>query len=246
MFIFAANPFFDAYSQSDLFGKGIFIALFFLSVLSWVVILHKVYQANRIRRLSREFYQDFQEHKFNPLGMNCEPYSKERGENAYFSIYLSLKKYTAEVLNKNRKFGRRYMGDDDDTPSYLSSSDIDFLESHLIASLANQTKLLEKNLNILAIIMSLAPFLGLLGTVWGMLITLSGLQAQGGMNQMVLGGLSLALATTVIGLLDAIPALIGYNVLKQRARDFGTEMEGFTSEALATVEMQYRKVDVHG
>jgi biopolymer transport protein TolQ len=60
---------------------------------------------------------------------------------------------------------------------------------------------------------------------------------------MVLGGLSLALATTVLGLLDAIPALIGYNYLKNTIRDFTTEMEGFSNEILAAVELQYRKVE---
>ena len=55
---------------------------------------------------------------------------------------------------------------------------------------------------------------------------------------------SLALATTVLGLVDAIPALIGYNYLKNSARDFQTEMEGFSNELLASVEMYYRKVDV--
>jgi biopolymer transport protein TolQ len=92
----------------------------------------------------------------------------------------------------------------------------------------------------------LAPFLGLLGTVWGILTTFSELQVQGSSSshQMVLGGLSLALATTVFGLIDAIPALIGYNYLKNTIRDFQTEMEKFASELLASIEMQYRKVDL--
>jgi biopolymer transport protein TolQ len=70
-------------------------------------------------------------------------------------------------------------------------------------------------------------------------------QAVGSSHQMVLSGLSLALATTVLGLIDAIPALIGYNYLKNGIRDFNTEMEEFANEILASVEMQYRKVDVH-
>ena len=60
----------------------------------------------------------------------------------------------------------------------------------------------------------------------------------------ILGGLSLALATTVLGLVDAIPALIGYNYLKNSIRDFELDMEGFAHETLASVEMQYRKVDL--
>jgi biopolymer transport protein TolQ len=111
---------------------------------------------------------------------------------------------------------------------------------------ATQTKTLEKNLFLLSTVVSLAPFLGLLGTIWGILTTFSELQSHtaGGTHQMVLGGLSLALATTVLGLLDAIPALIGYNYLKNAIREFQTEMEGFANEILASIEMQYRKVDV--
>ncbi len=105
-----------------------------------------------------------------------------------------------------------------------------------------QTKFLEKNLFILATIVSLAPFLGLLGTVWGILTTFSQLQMQGG-SQVVLGGLSMALATTVLGLIDAIPALVGYSFLKNKIREFQTDMDGFATEMLATVELQYRKVD---
>lgn len=119
-----------------------------------------------------------------------------------------------------------------------------------MTTVTNETKFLEKNLFILATIVSLAPFLGLLGTVWGILTTFSELQSQaaGSTHQMVLGGLSLALATTVLGLIDAIPALIGYNYLKNNIRDFETDMESFANEILASVEMQYRQVDVgqHG
>ena len=133
-----------------------------------------------------------------------------------------------------------------DSVSYMSAADIDFVQSHLMIAVANQTKFLEKNLFMLSTIVSLAPFLGLLGTVWGILTTFSAMQteAAGSAHSMVLGGISLALATTVLGLIDAIPALIGYNYLKNSVRDFQTDMEGFSNELLATVEIYYRKVDV--
>ena len=127
--------------------------------------------------------------------------------------------------------------------SYLSSSDIDYIESHLIMTISLQKKHLEKNLFILSTIVGLAPLLGLLGTVWGILITFAGLQGQSGTNQMVLGGISLALTTTVMGLLSAIPAMIAYNYLKNSVREFETEMESFANQLLSRVEMQYRKVE---
>lgn len=105
------------------------------------------------------------------------------------------------------------------------------------------TKFLEKNLYILSTIVTLAPFLGLLGTVYGILTTFTALKtsAAGGSNQIILGGLSLALATTVLGLIDAIPALIGYNYLKNVVYDFDAEMDRFATDVLSTLELHYRK-----
>jgi len=127
----------------------------------------------------------------------------------------------------------------------LSSSDVDYIESHLMMTISLQKKRLEKNLFILSTIVGLAPLLGLLGTVWGILITFASLQGQSGTNQMVLGGISLALTTTVMGLLSAIPAMIAYNYLKNSVREFETEMESFANQLLSRVEMQYRKVDLN-
>ena len=65
-----------------------------------------------------------------------------------------------------------------------------------------------------------------------------------GSNAQVLGGLSLALTTTVIGLLNAIPALVGYNYLKNNIAEFDHEMERFATEVLSTLNMHYRTVEV--
>ena len=94
--------------------------------------------------------------------------------------------------------------------------------------------------------MALAPFLGLLGTVWGMLVTFSGLKshAVSMANAAVLSGLSTALATTVLGLLIAIPALIAYGYLRNAVLEINRDMENFSQVLLTTIEMQYRKVDV--
>jgi biopolymer transport protein TolQ len=104
---------------------------------------------------------------------------------------------------------------------------------------------LDKNLYILSTVVTLAPFLGLLGTVYGNLTTFSGKKSDpsAASNQVVLSGLSLALTTTVVGLVDAIPALIGYNYLKNMVHDFDADMNRFANDVLSTVEMHYRKVE---
>jgi biopolymer transport protein TolQ len=243
-FIIASNPFFDAYTHSDFLGKIIFISLILLSVLSWVILIYKIWQTYQARKQATRFYEIFQLQRQNPLGLETDLPATNSQSNPFFEIYAVLKKQTLEILNKNRRFS--YSCTLPNHPSFLSPSDIDYVGAHLATNVAQQTKNLEKNLFILATVVSLAPFLGLLGTVWGILTTFSEMQTQvaGSTHQMVLGGLSLALATTVLGLLDAIPALIGYNYLKNSIKDFEIDMDGFSTEILALVEMQYRKVDL--
>lgn len=249
--LIVSNPFFDAYIHSDLLGKLIFIGLIVISVISWIILIHKTWLTSRAKKNSRHFYEIYLLQKSNPLSLECENAVRNKTPNPYLSIYLVLKKHTIDILNKNRRFGqvnRTTPAPEAGTPpppSYLSPSDIDFVDMHLMSTVASQTKYLEKNLFILSTVVSLAPFLGLLGTVWGILTTFSEMQAQtgGNTNDMVLGGLSLALATTVLGLLDAIPALVGYNYLKNSIHSLSTDMESFSTEILASVEMQYRKVE---
>lgn len=242
--IILVNPFFEAYLHSDLLGKLIFVSLLFLSIITWVILLYKAWITYNARKNSKLFSYSFQSKKLNPLTIE---YADAQQPNPFGELYTVLKKNTLEILNKNRLFGGNQADPSKKEISYLSSSDIEIVQSHLSSTIATQTKNLETNLFILATIITLGPFLGLLGTVWGILTTFSELQAQtgGNTNQMVLSGLSLALATTVLGLLDAIPALIGYNYLKNVIRDFETEMESFSTEILTSVEMQYRKVNAN-
>lgn len=238
--LLAANPFFDAYRESDPLGKMIFIGLVFLSICSWTIIAHKVWLTQKCRKNSASFLAQFHKQKSHPLGIEWNPNKPQKELNPFFEIYMVLKKYTIEILNKNRKFG----GQGQESSPSLSQADIDMIDGHLMSKIAYQTKDLDKNLFILSTVVSLGPFLGLLGTVWGILTSFSEMQVQSAANsQAILGGLSLALATTVLGLIDAIPALIGYNYLKNRIQSFETEMEGFSTELLAAVEMQYRQVD---
>jgi biopolymer transport protein TolQ len=243
--ILAGNPFFEAYSQSDILGKLIFLALYALSITSWIVLLHKLWITYHAKKSAFRFYEAFQLQKNNPLNLECDHLNNKKGLNPFVDIYKVLKKQALDVMAKNRHFQTGGASSGNPSGASLSLSDIDYLASHLSTQVSGQVKNLDKNLYILSTTVSLAPFLGLLGTVWGILTTFSEMQAQtsGSTHDMVLGGLSLALATTVLGLLDAIPALIGYNYLKNSIKDFSIEMEGFSNDILANVELQYRRVE---
>lgn len=236
--LIASNAFLTSYSQSDLFGKFIFISLFFLSITTWTLFFYKWREARRAEGLSHKVWNRLKGQLHHPL--NIEIASEER-ENPFLSIYSALKRHAIEVLNKNKNF----IPDEQRSP-LLSSSDVQLVAGYLETAIAQQSKKLEKNLYILSTTVSLAPFLGLLGTVWGILLTFSQLQdhAAQSSNEMVLSGISMALATTVLGLVVAIPALIAYSYLRHRMRSFYSEMVIFSNDILSAVEMRYRKVDV--
>lgn len=242
-FLLVGNPFFDAYIQSDILGKLIFIALISLSIITWIILIHKIILTSHAKKLSLQFWDSFQIQRLNPLSLEVEGGTLKNKKSPFQELFSVLKKNTFEILNKNRKFGQS-KGKKEDLPSFLSPTDIDYVQAQLNTQVFSITKDLEKNLFILSTVVTLAPFLGLLGTVWGILTTFSHMQGSGS-HDAILSGLSLALATTVLGLIDAIPALIGYNYLKNYVRDFQTDMESFSNEILASVELQYRQVDVN-
>jgi biopolymer transport protein TolQ len=230
-----SNPILHAYQGSDLFGKSIFLALLFLSIITWIIFLQKFFLQRDVKQRGSQLMQIFEKKHLNPLAM-------ELGEalHPFASLCQSLKEHTLELLQKNHSVL------EEKAIVTLSASDIDLIEAHLMTAVSRETKAMEKNLFILATVVSLSPFLGLLGTVWGILLTFAELQtgASVNANATVMGGLAMALGTTVLGLLVAIPALIAYNYLKSAINRLSADMEDFSHLLLASVELQYRQVDV--
>jgi len=240
-----------AFTDSDFFGKLIILSLILLSVVCWIVLSFKVWQAKKVKQLSFAFQSALEKSKDHLLNLDLESLPKTthpRVPNPYAHIYEVLKAKTLETLNKKLFFIEQLSKEGKkEHPVYLSTSDLELLESHVYTTISYQSKLLEKDLFILSTIVTLAPFLGLLGTVWGILVTFSELQgggSMGGSNTAIIGGLSTALSTTVLGLVIAIPALISYNYLKNSLKTFSSDMEDFLHNLLSTIELQYRKVDI--
>ena len=227
--ILEANPFIDAYKDSDLLGRLIFIALAVLSIISWSVLLHTWWLIRRVKKESFQFKRSFHEQRLSPLSVQYTYESKSECPNAFYILYEILKNRTCEILEKKQEKN-----------SQLHHSDLKMLESQAATAITSLTKYLDKNLYMLSTIVTLAPFLGLLGTVYGILTAFSNMNLSGSSSSLVLNSLSLALTTTVIGLVDAIPALIGYNYLKNTISDFDIEMERFATDVLTTIEIHHR------
>lgn len=230
------GTFFQAYTQADLFGKLIFFSLFFLSCLCWVFLVQKFVMVRQMKRESQRFQHFATLHKEKILNLTTNSHSP------FALLYQSFKAKTLQVLDKNHYFTENKGS----YQNYLSYADMEFLTSHIQIAIAKQRGKIERNLFILATTVTLAPFLGLLGTVWGILITFGELQAGHSVSSssVILGGLSTALTTTVLGLLIAIPALIAYSYFKNLSRYFTVEMQSFSHFLLSTIELQYRKADV--
>jgi biopolymer transport protein TolQ len=236
MYILATgNPFITAYLQSDWFGKGIFWALFILSALSWTLLAHKAWIYFEVKKLSNEFLNLFSDKEPLTLQFTKPKRSLLEVPHPFFELYKAVKQKTLQVFSRNHLY----------TPAQetaLSDADLGLIDSSAKTTLAMQHKILEKHLFVLSTIVTLGPFLGLLGTVWGILLTFSELHVKGvsSNNSAMLDGLSMALATTVIGLVVAIPALIGYNYLKNAGKEYKRDMENFSEHLLSSLELQYR------
>ena len=242
------NVIFQAFIASDFFGKLIFGGLFLLSIITWVVLLQKVFLYRNVRKGAIKLQGLVTNSGGNILSIDIAKIDLSEGEDAlqnpFFSILTALKDKAVEILDKNHFFHNK--GSLSNHSSiFLSRADVEHLEARVQTTMSNEAKRLEKNLFILSTIVPLAPFLGILGTVWGILISLGEMQ-KGTMahsNSIVLGGLSTALATTVLGLVIAIPALIAYNYLRNQLKNVYIDMEDFSGVLLSSIELQYRKVD---
>jgi biopolymer transport protein ExbB/TolQ len=124
----------------------------------------------------------------------------------------------------------------------LSLKAMEHVKRTLERSVAEQSLKLESGLILLAIAVSGAPFLGLLGTVWGVMSTFGGIAMSGSANlQAMAPGVAAALVTTVAGLLVAIPSMFGYNWLVHNLRVQTVELDNFAQELVSKMETEYLK-----
>ncbi|MEI8301199.1 MAG: MotA/TolQ/ExbB proton channel family protein [Chlamydiota bacterium] len=242
------NSFSNAFAQSDIFGKLIFLGLLILSLMCWVTLLYKIWLIQQVKKQSHYLLAYFEKNKDSFLHLSLDNLSikiMKEVPRPFISIFSILKTKTLEVLEKNHYFITHSLPQNPEQNVYLSRADIELIETHLSMTMLKQKELLEKYLFLLPTITTLAPFVGLLGTVWGILLMFTGLQSGGSLssNSAVLGGLSTALVTTVLGLLIAIPSLVAYNYLKQAIKSYSSQMQNFGHMLLSTIELQYRKVD---
>ncbi len=137
-----------------------------------------------------------------------------------------------------RELERRKVGDQASPP--LSGASLDAVKASVDADLVRESHRLNNGMVWLTIAISGGPFLGLLGTVVGVMITFAAIAAAGDVNiNAIAPGIAAALLATVAGLAVAIPALFGYNYLATRIRNLSADMQIFVDEFITRVAEQY-------
>lgn len=235
----------DAWLQSDLFGRLILIALFALSIFVWSVILRKYILFREAKIKSEQFKQEYRKFSGNPLGIVES--NKFFDESPFYSVCDTALDNLIVILKRRGvveeiKNGRSAKWKFNDEDADVSRDELETISKAVDSTISNEVLGLEKNLNLLATTASVSPLLGLLGTVWGILIGFQDIAREGSAQiDVVTKGISVALVTTVVGLLVALPSLVMYNYMVNIIKRFEAEMENFSNEIVVDIERKYMK-----
>ena len=204
-------------AQSGIVAKVVLLILLLFSLISWAVILSKWSSYSRARVQSGRFLRAFRKAvRLKDVAAVSEQFRPSPLVSVFEGGYEEYQRQAGNPAGvKNVHSVHRAMQ---------------------IASSEEHTRL-ERRLQWLATIANVAPFVGLFGTVWGIIDAFHGLGTAGAATlRAVAPGISEALITTAAGLAAAIPAVIFYNQLTHNIREFGARMDEFTLEMLNAVE----------
>lgn len=228
-----------AFRESSLPGKTIVLVLFLSSAGAWTIMLTKYWQLKRAEEATGDFLAAF------------------RAETNPTALFTKREDYPGTPLNTIYKAGCTALGgelqaqgiDSDDLlmggmssgeHQCLNINQLETLRTVVDRNVADEALILEEQMGLLATAVSAAPFLGLLGTVWGVMDAFGGMAVTGAATlSAVAPGISGALLTTVVGLLVALPSAIGYNLLTNLIRRISVQMDNFAQEFISETQNAY-------
>jgi biopolymer transport protein TolQ len=217
--------------RSGLVAKSVLVILLFFSIVSWAIIADKYFAFRRARRQNGHFYRLFR--KTSSLGELAAAAGRYRSSPFAKMFLIVYNEVTHNLPSDITGSSPTIKG----MPSPLTHSRIDRAVSKAGLSEASA---LEKNLSFLATTASATPFIGLFGTVWGIINAFESIgSARSTDLSIVAPGIAEALIATAMGLAAAIPAVIGYNYFTHKIRDLTSEMEEFSIELQNFVENQH-------
>lgn len=217
-------------------GKLILATLFVASIFSWSVMVTKFRYLKFCQRQNARFldlfHQDRQPLRIFEAGVEFE------GSNIY-SIYESgADELCFQMLGStevDETFPARLKVADKITPAQMRA-----VQAAMERAVGESALKLESQMIVLSTAVSGAPFLGLLGTVWGVMDAFTGIAMAGNANLAAMApGISGSLITTIIGLLVAIPAMFGYNFLVTTVRSMLVQADNFAAEFASEIEHRF-------
>lgn len=226
---------FYAYQQSDSTGKFIVILLWFGSILTWTIMIEKGYSLFKAKRTSESFVQLFRGGKpvvsyIRDADRCTGPLAKvyEAGAEKLIEFY-AINPEQALLVASSRQLPQ----------VQLTDAQMEALRAVLEREVSGQIFKLEEKIGLLATAVSVSPLLGLFGTVWGVMIAFCGVAIAGKADIASMApGISSALLTTVVGLVVAIPSVVGYNLLTVTIRKVTVMMDIFVEEFLTKVRLE--------
>lgn len=226
-----------AYQNSDSVGKAIVVLLIIGSILTWTVMLDKAWSLYRAKRLSNRFINIFQSYGETNMLTTALLQEAKQNNSPAAAIYSAGVEKLLDFYSANGVDSRGVP-----SPCKLSEAQYNAVEAVLEREVSSQLKELETRIGVLATLVSLSPFCGLFGTVWGVMMAFCGIAAAGKSDFTALApGVAGALLTTVAGLVVAIPSLVGYNLLTGTIRQLTVMMDNFTEEFMVCVKLSQLK-----
>ncbi len=210
---------FRIFLESGIAVQIMMVILIFFSIWSWAIFFKKIYDLRVTKRNAQEFLKSFRFH--------------ENIEKIYSLGYLLNNNIYGRVLESGLEEFKFLKANVSGRALEMS----DNIKLAMDRAKAAEIESLENSLPFLGTIVAASPFLGLLGTVWGIMEAFLEIRARGSAHIMVVApGITDALISTVYGLLVAIPALVFNNLLRSRIIGIESQLDNFISEAFANLK----------
>ena len=209
--------------------KGVMILLAIISVICWYIIGYKAWYLRKARGESVRFLEIFwQSKRLDAIYQSAEEYVRSPISQVFKAGYIELSKL------KNT--------DEDGQTMRTQLGGIENVERALRRAMTTEMTQLESLLPFLATVGSNAVFIGLFGTVWGIMVAFVNINAAGAAGlDVVAGPIAEALIVTAVGLVTAIPAGVAYNWFLSKIRVLNAEMENFSNDFLNIVKRHFFK-----
>jgi biopolymer transport protein ExbB/TolQ len=209
-------------------AKIIILFLAFFSIIAWSVMISKAIQMRRAKKLNQFFSAEFRSQK----GVLDVFDRRVQAEGCPLFMVYQAGSLELDARLKNPGGGGRKKN--------VSLKGMEHVKRTLETAVAQEALKLESGLILLSNATAGGPFLGLLGTVWGVMSTFGHVaQAQSATLTQMAPGVAAALITTVAGLLVAIPSMFAYNTLVHNLRVLTVELDNFAQELVSKMETEY-------